>query len=300
MNEIRGGNLDAVIGVKTNDEIGRLAASFNAMTGELKDYMANLTRVTADKERIATELNVATKIQTSMLPCIFPAFPERTEFDVYATMNAAKEVGGDFYDFFLVDDTHLAVVMADVSGKGVPAALFMVIAKTLIKNHAQSGETPRDVFVNVNNQLCENNDANMFVTAFMGLLEIETGKFTYVNAGHNPPLVARAGQSFEWLTTKPGFVLAGMEGMKYVQQEILLAPGDRVFLYTDGVTEAMNPAGALYSDPRLIDFFNSADMRGRDAVDTLAALRADIDRFADGAEQSDDITMLMLEVKTVG
>ena len=203
------------LNIHTGDEIQALSEAIKTMEVEINEYIQDLTTVTAEKERIGAELNVATQIQADMLPRIFPAFPEREEFDVYATMNPAKEVGGDFYDFFLVDDDHLAVVIADVSGKGVPAALFMVIAKTLIKNHTQNQEEPGAVFTQTNEQLCEGNDAGLFVTAWMGVLEISTGKFVYVNAGHNPPLLKRAGGQFEWLKSRPGFVLAGMEGVRY-------------------------------------------------------------------------------------
>lgn len=295
--EIGGGNLDAEIEVKSSDEFGSLAETFAQMTADLKTHIENLSTVTAEKERIGAELNVATKIQTSMLPCIFPAFPDIKEFDIYASMNAAKEVGGDFYDFFLIDSGHLAVVMADVSGKGVPAALFMVIAKTLLKNHAQNGESPAEIFYNVNNRLCENNDANMFVTAFMGIYEIETCKFTYVNAGHNLPVFAKGGEGYKWLSHNPDFVLAGMEGLEYEQHEITLCKGDRLLLYTDGVTEAMNVNGELFSDPRLLDFLNSEAVHSKTACETLGALLEEIYAFSSGAEQSDDITMLMLEIK---
>lgn len=281
-------------------ETGYLAFTFKRMVQDLDEYIENLSCVTADKERIATELHVATQIQTSMLPCIFPAFPDRPEFDIYATMNAAKEVGGDFYDFFLIDKTHLAVVIADVSGKGVPAALFMVIAKTLIKNYAQLGAPPSEVFELVNNQLCETNDAGMFVTAFMGVWELETGKFTYVNAGHNPPLLSRADKKYDWLEMSPGFVLAGMEETIYTQQETTLCPGDRLFLYTDGVTEAQNLAEELYSDQRLLGLFNSGALLGKSPGEMLTLVRADIADFADGAEQADDITMLMLKINERG
>ena len=297
---VSGGNLDIRFDIHTGDEIESLSLSFSAMMQELKAYMENLSRVTADKERIATELAVATQIQTSMLPCIFPAFPDRDEFDVYATMQAAKEVGGDFYDFFLIDRTHLGVVIADVSGKGVPAALFMVIAKTLIKNHAQAGMQPAEVFETVNNQLCENNEAGMFVTAFMGILEIGSGRFTYVNAGHNPPLLSRGGEPYDWLPSKRGFVLAGMEQMRYRQQEVLLAPGDSLFLYTDGVTEALNPREELYSEARLLELFRSGRLDGLSLEEQLALVREDIAAFADGAEQADDITMLILKLNEGG
>ena len=291
---IAGGNLDTVIDIKTGDEIERLGNSVNAMTTDLKAYIANLAHVTAEKERIGAELDVATKIQSSMLPSIFPAFPERAEFDVYASMQPAKEVGGDFYDFFLIDEKTLAVVMADVSGKGVPAALFMVIAKTLIKNNAQYGKTPAEVFGTVNNLLCENNEAGMFVTAFMGYLDIPSGKFTFVNAGHNPPLL-KAGDRWEWLKVKKNFILAGMEDTRYTQMEITLNRGDGLFLYTDGVTEAMNNEKKLFSDPRLLETANSHPEQ--DLKEFTLAIKREIDAFAQGAEQADDITMLALRYK---
>jgi sigma-B regulation protein RsbU (phosphoserine phosphatase) len=297
LGSIAGGNLDTVIDIKTGDEIERLGGSVNSMTAELKAYIANLAQVTAEKERIGAELDVATKIQASMLPSIFPAFPNRAEFDIYATMQPAKEVGGDFYDFFLVDENTLAVVIADVSGKGVPAALFMVIAKTLIKNNAQYGKSPGEVFETVNNLLCENNEAGMFVTAFMGFLDIADGRFTFVNAGHNPPLV-RAGGRYEWLRVKKGFVLAGMENMSYSQDEINLVAGDELFLYTDGVTEAMNNEHELFTEERLLHVMNING--GIGLKELLGSVKHSIDVFADGAEQADDVTMLSLRYRGGG
>jgi len=244
-----------------------------------------------EKQQIASELNVATHIQTSMLPSIFPAFPERTEFDIYATMNPAKEVGGDFYDFFLVDDDHLAVVIADVSGKGIPAALFMVIAKTLIKDHAQQGISPEEVFTEVNRLLCEANDEGMFVTAWMGVLELSTGHLAYVNAGHNPPLLRHC-DKYEFLRTRSGFILAGMDGMRYRPANLTLSPGDAVYLYTDGVTEATNENKQLYGDQRLYDILNTHVNSGPETL--LQAVKADVDTFVGTAPQFDDITMLSL------
>jgi sigma-B regulation protein RsbU (phosphoserine phosphatase) len=229
-----------------------------------------------------------------MLPCIFPAFPDRAEFDIYASMLPAKEVGGDFYDFFLINENTLAVVIADVSGKGVPAALFMVIAKTLIKNSAQSGKSPREAFEAVNNTLYENNEAGMFVTVFMGYLDISTGKFTFVNAGHNPPLL-RSQERFDWLKTKPGFVLAGMEAMFYKQYEIVLNPGDELFLYTDGLTEAANNEDMLFGAPALLETANSC--QGLPLKEFTISIKREIDKFVEGAEQADDITMLALKYK---
>ena len=296
----RTGFLDEMLNIHTGDEIETLAAALAKMEVDITKYINNLARVTADKERIATELAVATQIQTSMLPCIFPPYPDLKEFDIYALMQAAKEVGGDFYDFFLIDRTHLCVVIADVSGKGVPAALFMVIAKTLIKNHAQAGMSPKQVFEAVNDQLCENNEAGMFVTAFMGVLDVTDGSFTYVNAGHNPPLLSTGGAPYDWLKSKRGFVLAGMEHMKYSQQQITLFPGDSLLLYTDGVTEALNPREELYSEARLKAFVNSGRLVGCTLEKQLHLLRQELAVFADGAQQADDITMLILRLNEKG
>ena len=284
--------------IRTGDEVELLADSFRKMEEDMISYIREFMKATAEKERIGAELNVATQIQADMLPRIFPAFPERQEFEVYATMNPAKEVGGDFYDFFLVDDDHLAVVIADVSGKGVPAALFMVIAKTLIKNHAQNRETPGEVFTQTNAQLCEGNDAGLFVTAWMGVLEISTGKFVYVNAGHNPPLLKRAGGRFEWLKSRPGFVLAGMEGIRYRENTLELMPGDTLYLYTDGVTEATSSAQELYGEERLQAALNEASELPVSQL--LPRIKNCIDTFVGDAEQFDDITMLGLQYHTRG
>lgn len=281
--------------IRTGDEVELLADSFRRMEEDMISYIRSFMQITAEKERIGAELNVATQIQADMLPRIFPAFPERKEFDIYATMNPAKEVGGDFYDFFLVDDDHLAVVIADVSGKGVPAALFMVIAKTLIKNHAQNKEEPGDVFTHTNEQLCEGNDAGLFVTAWMGILEISTGQFIYVNAGHNPPLLRHAGGGFEWLKSRPGFVLAGMEGVRYRENVMRLVPGDCLYLYTDGVTEATDGNQELFGEERLLAALN--DQPGLPVHELLPKIKGCIDAFVGEAEQFDDITMLGLEYR---
>ena len=246
-------------------------------------------------DTLEAELNVAAGIQASMLPNVFPAFPNRTEFYIHASMLAAKEVGGDFYDFFMVDPNTLAVIIADVSGKGVPAALFMVISKTLIKNNVLSGKSPQDVFIAVNNLLCESNEAGMFVTAFMGYLDIPTGKFTYVNAGHNPPLIKRADQILEWIPVKPGFVLAGLEDMQYEQDEITMNKDDLLFLYTDGVTEAFNNKGELFTEKRMAEAVSKSN--NTELKDFLQDIKNDIDIFANGAEQADDITMLALRYR---
>ncbi|MDR1495522.1 MAG: SpoIIE family protein phosphatase [Clostridiales Family XIII bacterium] len=282
--EIGAGALDCVLTLSTGDEIETLAHTINDMVRDIK-------QITSEKERIGAELNIATKIQASMLPSIFPPFPERDEIDLYATMRPAKEVGGDFYDFFMIDDDNLAVIIADVSGKGVPSALFMVIAKTLIKNNAQMGKSPEEVFETVNNILCESNEEGMFVTAFMAYLDLRTGELTCVNAGHNHPLLTRAGK-FEWVKLNPGFVLAGMEGMKYRQETLVMKPGDVLYLYTDGVTEAVNKDNELWGDTRLKDAVGK--YRDVSVNELTSRIQEEIDGFADGAEQADDITMLVL------
>ena len=294
--EIGNGNLSLQIPVDSEDEVGQLSKAFNSMTKDLQKYITDLANTTAEKERVHSELMVAKQIQSSMLPCIFPAFPDRNDFDIYAIMDPAKEVGGDFYDFFFIDNENLAIVIADVSGKGIPAALFMVISKTLIKNETQSGKSPKDVFESVNNQLCENNEAGMFVTCFMGIFNIKTGKFTFSNAGHNPPLIYRKKDNkFEWLKKKHGFVLAGMPNLKYKQDEIYLSPEDIIYLYTDGVTEAMNKENKLFSEERLYNILNTNEYKKISLKDLILNLRKKIDTFSNGAERADDITMLALK-----
>lgn len=241
------------------------------------------------------ELNVATNIQQSMLPCIFPAFPEREEFDIYATMDPAKEVGGDFYDFFMVDASHLAIVVADVSGKGVPAALFMVIGKTLIKDHTVPNRDLGMIFTEVNDLLCEANSEGLFITAFEGVLDLVTGEFKFVNAGHEMPFLSRQNGPFEAQKLRPGFVLAGMEGMHYKAGSFQLEPGDRIFQYTDGVTEATDAHNTLYGMERLNNILNR-DL-GSTPEQVLAAVKEDVYKFVGDAPQFDDITMLCLEYK---
>ena len=291
--KISGGNLDYRAEIRTNDEIGDLAKSFNDMAASLKDYVKNLAAVTAEKERIGAELNIATQIQADMLPRIFPPFPERKEFDIYATMNPAKEVGGDFYDFFLVDDNHLALVMADVSGKGVPAALFMVIAKTLIKNRAQMGGTPTEILADVNNQLCEGNEADLFVTVWLGILEISTGHVTASNAGHEYPAIYRPGEGYTLFKTKQSPAVATMEGLRFKASEFTLNPGDELYLYTDGVAEATNSHDELYGTDRMIDALNQAE--GMTVEEILRTLKKSVDDFTGDAPQFDDITMMSLK-----
>lgn len=249
--------------------------------------------------RISSELSLATDIQANMLPRIFPAFPEHDEIDIFATMNPAKEVGGDFYDFFMIDDSNVAVVIGDVSGKGVPAALFMVTAKTLIKDHSQLGLEPAEVFTRINKILCDGNDAGLFVTGWMGVLNLKSGILKYVNAGHNPPVIKNGDGEFKYLVSRPGFVLAGMDTVKYKQSELQMYPGDKLYLYTDGVTEATSTDKKLYGEDRLINYINAHGTEIGSVL--LKGIRKDIDTFVGDAEQFDDITMLYLEfIKKAG
>ena len=295
--EISSGNFDKKLDIKTGDEVEQLANSFNAMTGELKTYMANLTSVTAERERIATELNVATEIQNGLLP---KDFPTRADFELFATMTPAKEVGGDFYDFYFLDETHLAVTVADVSGKGIPAALFMVISKTILNNFAVSkhnSEGLAEVVAAANDKLCANNDAMMFVTAFIAVLDLETGEFTFVNAGHNPPVIYHAEENrCDFLDVKKNFVMGPMDGIPFAEQKISFKRGDLIFIYTDGVTEALNVADEEYLPDRLIKFMNETDCRA-DLQTLLKNIRGDVAEHVGEAAQSDDITMFALRFK---
>ena len=294
--EIAGGNFDKKIeDVKTGDELEHLAVSFNAMTDELKRYMTNLEAETAARERISTELNVATNIQLSALPHDFDL--GRKDVEIFATMHAAKEVGGDFYDFYLLDENHLVITIADVSGKGVPAALFMMQAKTILRNLAMTMKDPDDlgaVMTLANQQLCQGNDEMMFVTVFMGMLDLNTGRFIYVNGGHNPPLVYH-NSHFEYLAMEKNCVLGMMEDMDYVQQEIQLDNGDIVYLYTDGVTEAMDEENNQYGEERLLKFLNDAECLVYKLPKLLELVKGDLSEHVGAAEQSDDITMLAVK-----
>ncbi len=304
--EITRGNLDKQLDVKTGDELEHLSASFNAMSHELKAYMDNLTAVSKEKERIAADLNVAAGIQAGMLPRDFSGLSLRQDMDIYADMQPAREVGGDFYDFYLRDDRYLVLTIADVSGKGIPAALFMVKSKTVLKNYTAVMNGPEDlsgVMACTNDQLCQNNEEGMFVTVFTGILDLETGEFIYVNGGHNPPLAGRlqpdGSRIFEELPLKKSRVLGMMENLEFPTMKIVLRPGDMLFLYTDGVTEALNGAQELYSEARLKETLNKAPGNAS-SEEILAFLRKDIRSYVGDAEQSDDITMMGFRYRGAG
>ena len=281
--------------VRNNDEIGVLASSIDHMEERIVKYVDDLTKVTAEKERISTELNLATKIQESMLPGIFPPFPERTEFDIYASMDPAKEVGGDFYDFFLVDDDHLCLVMADVSGKGIPAALFMMASKIILANYAKMGKSPSEILTAANAAICSKNPEDMFVTVWLGIIEISTGTITAANAGHEYPIIKKANGDFELFKDKHGFVIGGMAGLKYKEYTIDMKPGSKLFLYTDGVPEATDSENQLFGTERMMDALNENPDGSPQEI--LKTVRNSVDAFVKDAEQFDDLTMLCFEFK---
>ncbi|MBR3641679.1 MAG: SpoIIE family protein phosphatase [Oscillibacter sp.] len=280
---------------RTGDEIEVLAESFAMLSEKTVQYISEVQRVTAEKERIGTELALATRIQSDMLPNIYPAFPERKEFDIYASMDPAKEVGGDFYDFFLVDDDHLCMVVADVSGKGVPAALFMMASKIVLANNAMLGKSPAKILTDTNAAICSKNREEMFVTVWLGVLELSTGKLTAANAGHEYPMLMQPGGDFELVKDKHGFVIGGMEGARYREYELTLQPGAKIFLYTDGVPEATSTEQELFGTDRTLAALNADTSAAPEKL--LRNVRAAVDAFVKDAEQFDDLTMLCLEYR---
>ena len=279
--------------VRNRDEIGKLAGSIDQMEERITSYIEELTRATAEKERISTELSLATRIQADILPNVFPAFPERDEFDIYASMTPAKEVGGDFYDFFLIDHDHLALVIADVSGKGVPAALFMMASKIMIKNIAMTGASAKEILETANNRICQSNREEMFVTVWLGILDLKTGQLTAANAGHEYPAVTRSDGLFELVKDRHGFVIGGMENIMYSEYKLYLEPGQMLFLYTDGVPEATNAEGELYGTERMMQALNRHTGPGPREI--LGAVKTDVDCFAGEAPRFDDMTMLCMK-----
>ena len=281
--------------INSNDEIEDLDHQIRAMEERIVGYTDHMTQITAERERVNTELNMAERIQRDMLPDKFPAFPGHTEFDMYASMTPAREVGGDFYDFFMIDDTHLAFLIADVSDKGVPAALFMMASMILIKYRSIRGGTPGEILTEVNSLICRSNNSKMFVTAWMAILDLESGRMTCTNAGHEYPFIRDAGGKFRMLKDKHGLVIGGLEKTKYQDYELTLEPGDAVFVYTDGVPEANNTDAELFGMDRLEKSLNKAPKASPQEIPEQ--VRADVDDYARGAKQFDDLTMLCLEFK---
>ncbi len=284
LSQITFGDLNVVVNVRSNEEFALLSDDINTTVATLKIYIKEASA------RIDKELEFAKSIQVSALPSAFPSFPKRDDFDIYAQMNTAKEVGGDFYDFYLTNNKVVNFLIADVSGKGIPAAMFMMRAKTELKSLTEANMPIDQVFTFGNEALCDGNDAGMFVTAWQGMFDFETSTLKFVNAGHNPPLVKRGGGKFEYLKTPAGFVLAGMDGIMYKDHELNLSPGDTVFLYTDGVTEAINKDDELYGEDRLLHAINEVDFGSM--KDLCEYIKDDVDRFVGEADQFDDITMV--------
>jgi len=295
--EDRGFTRDDVIQLDLggNDEISDLYYEIRSMENRIVDYTENLARVTAERERVNTELSTASRIQESMLPGVFPAFPERDDFDLYASMTPAKEVGGDFYDFFLIDSRHLAVLIADVSDKGIPAALFMMASKILLNYRALLGGSPSEILTSVNTQICKNNKSRMFVTVWLGILDVETGILTCANAGHEYPAVRGQDGVFRLLKNKHGMPVGALARSKYTDYEIRMMPGDAIFVYTDGVPEARSASGEFYGMERMEAALNR--IADRDPQGILEGIRRDVDAFTGDARQYDDLTMLCLEYR---
>lgn len=290
-NVMRDEKLSSVI--KNHDEIGQLAGAIDQMEEQIQSYVEKITSITAEEEKMRTELSLAARIQLEALPGTFPAFPERNEFDIYASMKPAKEVGGDFYDFFLVDDDHLCLVIADVSGKGIPAALFMMVSRTILANIAMMGMSPGEVLEKANEAICANNKEEMFVTVWMGILEISTGKVTAANAGHEYPVLKMPGRDFEILVDKHGFVVGGMENVKYREYEFDMEPGAKLFLYTDGLPEATNNKEEMFGVELMIDALNeSPDLSPKEI---LGHVKEKVDGFVGSAPRFDDLTMLCID-----
>jgi sigma-B regulation protein RsbU (phosphoserine phosphatase) len=287
------GNLDVELPpAKNRDEVGRLTEAFRRMTESLKEHIRQLTETTAAKQRIESELNIAREIQMSTLPKIFPPLPHIRELEMYAMIEPAREVGGDLYDFYLTDPERFCFVIGDVSGKGVPASLFMAIAKTLIKSTADHFRSPEEVLCHVNDVLSDGNEKSMFVTTFFAAISTKTGEVEYSNGGHNPPLLIRKGGAPEFMTDAKGIAVGALEGMTFSKATLRLAPGDRLFLYTDGVTEAMDPSGAMYGEERMVETVRAGS--GKTPKAMILDLLDDVHAFSKG-EHSDDITMMALK-----
>ncbi len=284
---------EALAQVRPRNEIGQLSEDFSGLATEMDDYMQRIKTNAAEKERMGAELELAARIQESMLPNHFPAFPDRADFKVYALMDPAREVGGDFYDFFLIDEDHLCLVIADVSGKGIPASLFMMASKIVISNNAMSGKTPAQILTDTNAAICSNNHAEMFVTVWLGILELSTGHLTAANAGHEYPVIKRPSGKYELLKDKHGFVIGGMEGIKYSQYEMDLEPGSKLFVYSDGLPEATAVDGAMYGTDRIVEALNAAP--DLDPEGTILSVGESVAAFVGSAEQFDDLTMLAFE-----
>ncbi|MBR3261348.1 MAG: serine/threonine-protein phosphatase [Firmicutes bacterium] len=281
--------------INSKNEIGDLKNDVIELAEEIDDYVDKIESISAEKHRIESELDMAKRIQLSMMPSVFPPYPDRNEFEIYASVEPAREVGGDFYDFFLIDKDHLCMVMADVSGKGVPAALFMMGSKIVIKNSAMLMNSPAKILTRANESICENNEQDMFLTVWLGILELSTGKLVAANAGHEYPALMRAGEKFEIIKSKHGFVIGGFEDAIYMDYELQLEPGDKLFLYTDGLPEATNGDNEMLGIDGMLDALNENCESHPEVI--LNGVKNAVDGFVKEAEQFDDLTMMCIEYK---
>ena len=281
--------------INSKNEIGDLKNDVIELAEEIDDYVDKIESISAEKHRIESELDMAKRIQLSMMPSVFPPYPDRNEFEIYASVEPAREVGGDFYDFFLIDKDHLCMVMADVSGKGVPAALFMMGSKIVIKNSAMLMNSPAKILTRANESICENNEQDMFLTVWLGILELSTGKLVAANAGHEYPALMRAGEKFEIIKSKHGFVIGGFEDAIYMDYELQLEPGDKLFLYTDGLPEATNGDNEMLGIDGMLDALNENCESHPKVI--LNGVKNAVDGFVKEAEQFDDLTMMCIEYK---
>ena len=280
--------------IRSRDEIGQLAGSIDYMEEKIDNYVTDLTKITAERERISTELSLAARIQMDALPNVFPAFPDQVRFDIYAKMDPAKEIGGDFYDFFMVDEDHLCLIIADVSGKGIPAALFMMSAKIVLENFSLLGNSPAEVLWRTNHAICDKNPEEMFVTVWIGLLEISTGKVTASNAGHEYPVLMQPDGKFELIRDRHGLVIGGLDNVPYREYEFTMEPGSKLFVYTDGVPEAVDSGNNMFGTGRMLDALNG--ICGGSPQEVICHVREAVDAFTGDVEQFDDMTMLCLEI----
>ena len=286
---------ESLEGISRYEDFAKLAASIDTMETDIVRYVEDATRTAAEKERIATEISLASEIQEQSIPHLFPPFPDRTEFELYASMTPARGVGGDFYNFIMVDDDHLALFIADVSGKGIPGALFMMISNLQLLQRTYQGGSPAEILSHVNEWICANNETGMFVTVWLGILELSTGKLTAANAGHEYPAIRRDGGKFELFRDRHGLVLGGMAGVSYHDYELQMNPGDKLFVYTDGVPEATDADNELFGTERMLDALNTEPDASPEK--TLQNVSDAVDGFVKEAEQFDDLTMMCLEYR---
>ncbi len=298
--QIGDGNLDVKIAIPEPAEFAVLGDSFNKMTEDIKGHVKRIMEISAERQRMESELEIAKSIQQSTLPKRFSPEERRKEFEIYANMAAAREVGGDFYDFFMLDDNRLVFLIADVSGKGIPAALFMMTTSTLIRNTMRDSARPEELMARINAQVCKTNDQDFFVSVFLCIVDLRTGALCCVNAGHNQPLVMREDGEWKYMECRPSLVVGALEGTAYSSFETSLSPGERIFLYTDGVTEAMNAAGDLFGEQRLKSCLDKLSVAGCPSSEILSKVREDVSAHAAGEPQSDDITMVVFEYVGAG